>query len=165
MKAVAPLEVGLVVRDVDALLPFYTRVLGLALVTDIVAPAAVGRAAGLAPDGYRVVRLESNRGDRIKLAQPLRPCDPVPAAAFALQRQGGAYLTFIVDELPALHAALRDAGATVHSEGIVTLRPGVSMLLATDPEHNWIEFVHYDDLASYRPPAAVPQPSQAAGAS
>ena len=70
MTSVAPFEVGLVAADIDALLPFYRDVLGFALLSDIVAPAATSRAAGLAPDGYRVVRLESGYGDRIKLAQP-----------------------------------------------------------------------------------------------
>lgn len=151
MKSAAPFEVGLVVADLDALLPFYTRALGLALLTDITVAAATSRAAGLAPDGYRVVRLETDRGDRIKLAQPLAPCERARIAEFPMQRQGTAYLTFIVDDLPSLHERLRDAGAPVRSDGVVVLRPGVSMLLVNDPEHNWIELVHYDDIASYRP--------------
>lgn len=151
MTSVAPFEVGLVAADIDALLPFYRDVLGFALLSDIVAPAATSRAAGLAPDGYRVVRLESGYGDRIKLAQPSTRCERVQPTKYTMQRQGTAYLTFIVDALLALHQRLRDAGTPIRSDGIVVLRPGVSMLLATDPEHNWIEFVHYDDLASYRP--------------
>ena len=110
--------------------------------------------SGLAPDGYRVVRLESSGGDRIKLAQTAASRESVAAPAYPMQRRGSAYLTFIVDDLPALHRRLRDAGVNVASEGVVVLRPGVSMLLATDPERNWIEFVHYDDLASYRPAQA-----------
>ena len=55
MAEVAPLEVGPVVRDLDVALPFYTGVLGLALLSDIVVPAATSRAAGLAPDRYRGV--------------------------------------------------------------------------------------------------------------
>jgi catechol 2,3-dioxygenase-like lactoylglutathione lyase family enzyme len=151
MTSVAPFEVGLVAADVDALLPFYRDVLGFSLLSDIVAPATTSRAAGLAPEGYRVVRLESGRGDRIKLAQPLSRCEPVQPTKYTMLRQGTAYLTFIVDALPALQQRLRDAATPIHSDGIVVLRPGVSMLLASDPEHNWIEFLHYDDLASYRP--------------
>lgn len=151
MTSVAPFEVGLVAANLDALLPFYRDVLGFALLTDIVAPAATSRAAGLAPDGYRVVRLESSRGDRIKLAQPLAGCERVQPTAHAMQRQGTAYLTFIVDDLTSLRQRLREAGTPIRSDGIVVLRPGLTMLLATDPEHNWIEFVHYEDLASYRP--------------
>jgi catechol 2,3-dioxygenase-like lactoylglutathione lyase family enzyme len=151
LRCVAPFEVGLVAADLDALVPFYTRVLGLALLTDITVGEATSRAAGLARRGYRVVRLEAGNGDRIKLAQSLEPAERPRAPDFPMHRQGTAYLTFIVDDLQALHARLRDAGAAVRSDGVVVLRPGVSMLLATDPEGNWLEFVHYDDIASYRP--------------
>ena len=150
MKSVAPFEIGLVVRDLDAMLPFYTGVLGLSVLSSIEVPAATSRSAGLAPDGYRVVRLQTSRGDRIKLATPTMPPAPVATSDYAMQRQGCAYLTFIVDDLGPLHGRLKDAGAPIRSDDIVVLRPGVSMLLATDPEGNWIEFVHYDDLASYR---------------
>ena len=152
MIAVAPMEVGLAVADVDRVLAFYRDVLGMKLLTDIAVPAAVSRVAGLAPEGYRVMRLESSGGDRLKLAQTPASREGVRPADYPMQRRGGAYLTFIVDELPALERRLHDAGASIHSDGIVVLRPGVSMLLAADPEGNWLEFVHYDDLASYRPP-------------
>jgi len=151
MKTVAPLEVGLVALDIDTLLPFYTEVLGLALLTDITVSRETSRAAGLAPEGYRVVRLESTGGDRIKLAQSLAAMAPSAPAPYPMARQGGAYVTFIVDDLPSLHERLRECGAAIRSEGVVVLRPGVSMVLATDPEHNWLEFVCYDDIASYRP--------------
>jgi lactoylglutathione lyase len=149
MNDVAPFEVGFVVSDIDAMLRFYRDVLGFALLTDITMPAATSRAAGLAPDGYRVVRLASHRGDRLKLARPSSPGGPTPATATMMQPRGGAYVTFIVDDLPALHERLRQAGTRIASDGIVDLRPGVTMMLATDPEHNWLEFVHYDDLTAY----------------
>jgi catechol 2,3-dioxygenase-like lactoylglutathione lyase family enzyme len=156
MNDVAPFEVGFVVSDVEAMLRFYRDVLGFALLTDITMPATASRAAGLAPDGYRVVRLESRRGDRLKLARPSSPGAPTPATDYMMQPRGGAYVTFIVDDLPALHEKLRQAGTRIASDGIIDLRPGVTMMLATDPEHNWLEFVQYDDLAAYRSLRAKP---------
>lgn len=156
MITVAPMEVGFAVADVDRVLAFYRDVLGMKLLTDITMPAATSRAAGLAPDGYRVVRLESSGGDRLKLAQTAASRESVRATDYPMQRRGSAYVTFIVDDLPALHARLRQAGTRIASDGIVDLRPGVTMLLATDPEHNWLEFVHYDDLAAYRSLRAKP---------
>lgn len=150
MNDVAPLEVGFVVSDIDAMLRFYRDVLGFAMLTDITMPATTSRAAGLAPDGYRVVRLASHRGDRLKLARPSSPGEPAPATDYMMQPRGGAYVTFIVDDLPALHERLRQADTRIASDGIVDLRPGVTMMLATDPEHNWLEFVHYEDLAAYQ---------------
>jgi catechol 2,3-dioxygenase-like lactoylglutathione lyase family enzyme len=154
VNVVAPFEVGLVVRDIDAVLPFYTGVLGLTVLSDVRASDVVSRAAGLASDGYRVVRLETPRGDRLKLAQAASPADPVAPDDYPLRHPGTAYVTFIVDDLEALHGRLRAAGASIRSAGIVELRAGVTMVLANDPAHHWLEFVHYDDLASYRPVAA-----------
>ena len=155
MRTVAPLEVGLTAADLAALLPFSRDVLGLRVLSDVIVPAAIGRTTGLAPAGYRIVRLESGSGDRLKLVQP----DPAPAAAppdaYAMQRRGGSYVTFIVDDLDVTYAALARAGVRVHSQGTIEVRPGVRLLLVTDPEGNYLEFVQYADLRSYRPPATT----------
>jgi hypothetical protein len=68
-----------------------------------------------------------------------------------MQRRGGSYVTFIVDDVRSLHDRLARAGAAIRSRGVVELRPGVWLLLAADPEGNFVEFLQYDDLASYRP--------------
>lgn len=151
MKTVAPFEVGLVVADIDRLLPFYRDVLGLEVIGDIEMPAERSRMSGLAPDGYRVVRLQSSSGDRLKLARPA--CGGVPAAAadYAMHRVGASYVTFIVDDLAALHGRLRQAGANIRSKGIVELRAGLRLLLVADPEGNFLEFLQYDDITAYRP--------------
>jgi lactoylglutathione lyase len=155
MKSVAPMEVGITVRDIDSLLPFYRDILGLKVLSDIVAPAEKSRPAGLAPDGYRIMRLESNAGDRIKLAQPTGMPKAAPAEApareFALQKAGGGYVTFIVEDMSSLLADLQKAGVTIKSQGKVEVRAGVWVMLAADPEGNYLEFVEYADLSSYRP--------------
>ena len=69
MKTAAPFEIGLVVADVDRVLPFYRDVLGFAVIGDLEVPADRSRRSGLAAGGYRIVRLESSGGDRLKLAQ------------------------------------------------------------------------------------------------
>jgi lactoylglutathione lyase len=134
VKTVAPFELGIVAQDIDALLPFYTELLGLSLIGDVTVPASTSRRSGLAPDGYRVVRLETDRGDRL--------------------RRGPAYVTFLVEDLGSLHERLRSSGADIRSDGIVALRPGVRLLLVADPQGNWIELLQYDDIAAYRPSAA-----------
>ena len=151
MKTVAPFEVGLVVADIDRLLAFYRDVLGLVVIGDIEVPAERSRASGLAPDGYRVVRLESSSGDRLKLASPAGGGVRVAAADHAMDRVGTAYVTFIVDDLAALHARLRQAGASIHSDDIIELRAGLRLLLVADPEGNFLEFLEYDDVRAYRP--------------
>lgn len=155
MKTVAPFELGLVVADIDRLLPFYRDVLGLDVIGDIEMPAERSRLSGLAPDGYRVVRLESSSGDRLKLARPARGGAPAAAADYAMHRVGASYVTFIVDDLAALHERLRQAGANIRSKGIVELRAGLRLLLVADPEGNFLEFLQYDDIAAYRPAKAL----------
>jgi catechol 2,3-dioxygenase-like lactoylglutathione lyase family enzyme len=151
MKTLASFEFGFVAADIDALLSFYTEVLGLALVSDLTVPTATSSATGLAPDGYRVVRLETNRGDRLKLARPTAPPEHATPTAYPMQRRGASYVTFIVDDLKSLYDKLLRVRVAIKSQGIVGLRPGVSLVLATDPEGNWLEFLQYDDIRSYRP--------------
>ena len=151
VKTAAPFEIGLVVADVDRVLPFYHDVLGFAVIGDLEVPADRSRRSGLAADGYRIVRLESSGGDRLKLAQP-GGCGAASApAAWAMNRPGGCYVTFIVEDLIALYARLMQAGTPVRSDGIVELRAGLRLLLVADPEGNFLEFLQYDDLDAYRP--------------
>jgi catechol 2,3-dioxygenase-like lactoylglutathione lyase family enzyme len=153
LKSVAPFEIGITVSDIDAILPFYRDLLGFAVLSDILVPPEKSRLTGLTPDGYRVVRLESDGGDRIKFAQPGKVPVAAPARAYALERQGGHYATFIVADLDALHARLLQAGIKLDSQGMVEIRAGLRMMMIRDPEGNTIEFVEYANLESYRPAA------------
>ncbi len=154
MKVVAPFEAGLVAGNVETLLAFYQQALACTVLTAISVAADVSRRSGLSANGYRVVRLETRGGDRFKLAQPLGDCQDAVRDPHPISRVGCAYLTFIVDDLASIAVQVQAAGGILRSDGVVTLRPGVSMCLATDPEGNWLEFVHYDDIRSYRPAAA-----------
>jgi catechol 2,3-dioxygenase-like lactoylglutathione lyase family enzyme len=143
--------VGFVVRDIDALLPFYTGVLGMSVFSDIEMPSRVTCPTGLSPSGYRVVRLETNLGQRFKLARAGDAPEPRVPSSFALQRAGDAYVTFLVDDIHVVHERLQAHGAGIRSDGVVEVRPGVLLMLASDPEGNWLEFVQYADLGSYFP--------------
>ncbi|TRZ66102.1 MAG: VOC family protein [Rhodocyclaceae bacterium] len=153
LKSVAPFEIGITVSDIDAILPFYRDLLGFTVLSDILVPAEKSQLTGLSPDGYRVVRLESDGGDRIKFAQPGKAPVTAPAKAYALERQGSHYATYIVAELDALHARLLQAGIKLDSQGMVEVRAGLRMMVIRDPEGNYIEFVEYADLDAYRPAA------------
>jgi hypothetical protein len=151
MKTAAPFEMGLVVADVDRVLPFYRDLLDFAVIGDLKVPAERSRRSGLAADGYRIVRLESSGGDRLKLAQP-GSCGAAGAPAeWAMSRPGGCYVTFIIEDLVALYPRLLQAGTPIRSDGIVELRAGLRLLLALDPESNFLEFLQYDDVLAYRP--------------
>lgn len=145
----------MVVEDIDALLPFYTGVLGLELVSDIAVPAAKSVATGLAPGGYRIVRLETNLGDRLKLVRPLTAPVRMAAREYALSQENGTYVTFVVDSLADVQSRLAQSTATLLSTGIVEVRTGVRLVLITDPAGNFLEFVQYDDIEAHRPKRAA----------
>lgn len=151
MKCVAPIEVGITACKLDELLSFYTDILEFSVISDITVPEANSKPTGISPFGYRVIRLESNLGDRIKLAAPTEGAAAAPPGDFALQRRGTHYITFIVDDLEGILDRLVAANVKVVSQGRVEVRPGVSLALIQDPEGNFLEFVEYADLNSYRP--------------
>lgn len=151
MKITAPFEIGLVVADVDHVLPFYRDLLGFAVIGDLEVPGERSRRSGLAADGYRIVRLESSGGDRLKLAQPCGRGAARAPTDWAMSRPGGCYVTFIVADLAELHLRLVQAGVPIRSDGIVELRAGLRLVLAVDPEGNFLEFLQYDDVLAYRP--------------
>ena len=52
------------------MLKFYTEVVGLKKVANAETPPEMSRLARSAPNGYRIVRMQTPNGERIKLIQP-----------------------------------------------------------------------------------------------
>jgi catechol 2,3-dioxygenase-like lactoylglutathione lyase family enzyme len=150
-KMVAPLEPGIVVIDMDRMLKFYTEVLGLKLVADAQTSPELSTKFRATPHGYRIVRLQTPYGERIKLAQPKLPPVENPVPEWVYERQGIAYFTFIVDDMKPVLARLKANGVRLVSEEPVEVRKGVLAQFLLDPEGNYVEFVEYPDIASYRP--------------
>ncbi len=150
-KMVAPLEPGIVVIDMDRMLKFYTEVLGLKLVADAQTAPEMSTKFRATPHGYRIVRLQTPYGERIKLAQPKVPPVQNPVPEWVYERQGIAYFTFIVDDLKPILARLKANGVRLVSDEPVEVRKGVLAQFLLDPEGNYVEFVEYPDIASYRP--------------
>jgi catechol-2,3-dioxygenase len=68
-----------------------------------------------------------------------------------MERQGLAYLTFVIADLDATIERLKEHHVTLLSEGQkVEVRPGVSAIYAIDPEGNAVEFVEFRDIQGYR---------------
>ena len=152
MRMTAPLEIGICCEDLDSLAKFYTDVLGCTVVNAVEVPPEKSRQAGLADGGYRVARIQTPYGERIKLLQPARrPANP-GATQQILERRNAFYVTFIVDDLGAMMRRLRDAGAELLSgPDKVEVRPGTYLAFTRDPEGNVLEFVEYADVRAYRP--------------
>ncbi len=152
MRMTAPLEIGICCEDLDSLAKFYTDVLGCTFVNAVDVPPEKSRQTGIADDGYRVARIQTPYGERIKLVQPARqPANPGTTREL-MMRRGAVYITFIVDDLEAMMRRLRDAGCELLSgPDRVEVRPGTYLAFTRDPEGNALEFVEYADIGAYRP--------------
>jgi lactoylglutathione lyase len=146
----APMEVGFCCRDLDALARFYTEVLGFELINVVEVDAARARSATLSDGAYRVARLQTPWGERIKLLQPSKAPRQGKSADWILEHCNAAYVTFIVDDLNAMLARLVGQATVLTGREKVEVRPGVWLAFVRDPEGNLLEFVEYDDLLAYR---------------
>lgn len=155
LSMTVPMEVGICCADLDAQLAFYTGVMGLALVNRVTVPADKARATGLTQHGYDVARLQTSYGERIKLLQPAVAPEPAVRGKAILDRQGAAYLTFIVRDLRGVVRDLQSKGVVFDSAPApMEVRPGTWLAFFRDPEGNVLELVEYDDPAAYRPDLA-----------
>jgi predicted enzyme related to lactoylglutathione lyase len=151
LKMVAPLEPGIVCIDIDRMLQFYTEVVGLKFATDAEASPEMSTEFGTGLHGFRIIRLQTPYGERIKLVQPKKTIlQQSPAPEWVFERQGIAYLTFVIAQVHEVALRLEKSGVEVMSKGPVEIRQGITAIFAKDPEGNFLEFVEYADLASYR---------------
>ena len=152
LRMVTPLEPGIVCADLERMLKFYTEVLGLKFATDAEAGAEMSTKFGTGPHGFRIIRLQTPYGERIKLIQPKKlALKPSPVAEWVFERQGIAYLTFVIADVNEVVARLKQHRVDLVSEGPVPIRAGITAIFARDPEGNFLEFVEYADLPAYRP--------------
>ena len=152
MKMISPLEPGIVCVDIDAMLDFYTRVLGLMKVSDDEATAQMSAIFGAAPNGFRIIRLQTPYGERVKLIRLKNGhAGRIQPPEWVFERQGLAYLTFIVADIKEVTTRFSEHGVKLVRPEPVEVRKGFVALFAEDPEGNFLEFVEYADIATYRP--------------
>ena len=152
LRMVAPLEPGIVCMDIDRMFDFYTQVLGLKFATDAEATPEMSTKFGTGPHGFRIIRLQTPYGERVKLIQPKKTAlQQRETPEWVFERQGIAYITFIVVDVEDVVARLKKHRVELVSEGAVEIRKGINAIFIRDPEGNFLEFVEYADLPSYRP--------------
>jgi catechol 2,3-dioxygenase-like lactoylglutathione lyase family enzyme len=136
----------------EIMIEFYTGVLGLKLVGDAKTTPEMSAQFGATPHGYRIVRLQTPYGERIKLVQPNQDA-PRPQAVprWIYERHGLAYLTFVIADMQGVVKRLKEYGVKLLSDEPIEIRPGVVALYSLDPEGNYVEFVEYPDPSAYRP--------------
>jgi lactoylglutathione lyase len=152
LQMLSPLEPGIVCVDLDRMLKFYTKVIGLKFVTDAEASPEMSRRFGTSPNGFRIIRLQTSYGERIKLVQPKKASlEANRNPEWVFERTGIAYLTFIIGDVGELVSRLKKFAVPLMSKEPVEIRAGITAIFAKDPEGNFLEFVQYADLPSYRP--------------
>ena len=128
-------DIAIVCSNFEKSLHFYRDCLGLEVVLDIQIPAAVATGIGLAPTGFRQVRLQSG-STLIKLMEIADP-PPTRSADFGA---GVRWLTFFVKDVAAEVQRLTEKGVEFVSEPISAPdTPGV--VCALDPDGVLIELV------------------------
>ena len=140
MDQTAPIEVGLVVQDLDRMLAFYTDVLSCTEARRADIPAPLSGAIRTAPDGYVNVWLKTPNDEVIKLVAPPAAPERAASPAFSSDRSGFAYLTFYCSDLAqTLDLAVKN-GAVVRSDpSTQSGEIGVKLVFFEDPEGNVIE--------------------------
>ena len=152
LKMTTPLEVGISTVDIEQMIRFYTEVLGLKLIADNKVAPEMSTLTGATPSGYRIVRLQTPFGERVKFVQTGNPTPVTKRPRYVMERQGLAYLTFVIADLDTTIERLKEHHVMLLSEGRkVEVRSGVFAIYAIDPEGNFIEFVEYRDVQAYRP--------------
>ncbi|WP_240436576.1 VOC family protein [Streptomyces sporangiiformans] len=154
-----PLEAGVVVRDLELMERFYREALGCVPVHRSGIPRSISGPAGLGglllvvwlqvpsgmPSGMASqAASEVPSGGRIKLIRPqadVMPASPALPPEPLTARRGLAYLTFHLDDIAPVVAALPAAGARPLSSPVVVRARNRRISFWADPEGNVVELV------------------------
>ncbi len=131
------LDVGLVVRDMDAALAFYRDKLGMTPTRKIPMDEETARQAGIAQGAFDIQYMQIGEVN-LKLVHFK---DAPPAAAFGADAQAGfRYVTLWVKDMAAAYEEWKANGVEFLSEPI-RRTPEIQMVFLKDPEGNMIELL------------------------
>ncbi|MEW6355471.1 MAG: VOC family protein [Planctomycetota bacterium] len=128
-------DAGIVCSDFERSLAFYRDILGLAVHVDVQIPDRVAQGVGLAPTGFRQVRLRAGK-TLIKLMEIKNPPEPRPEGF----TNGVRWLTFFVEDVRGLYRDLTAKGVRFTGPPIVPEK-GKGLVCAIDPDGILIELV------------------------
>lgn len=128
-------DIAIVCSNFEESLRFYHECLGLEIVLDIQIPEDVAIGAGLAPRGFRQVRLQAGQ-TLIKLMSIESP-PPTPSYDFSA---GVRWLTFFVEDVWGTVEELKQKGVEFLSEPVGAPDAG-GVVCARDPDGILIELV------------------------
>jgi catechol 2,3-dioxygenase-like lactoylglutathione lyase family enzyme len=137
------IDIAIVCSDFDASVAFYRDTLGLAVHKDLDIPDRLAVPSGLAPTGFRHLRLRA--GDTLLKLMQIEPPPPQRPAGF---EAGVRWLTFFVEDLDATRQSLQARGVKFLSSRLEGLAG--AFCCAQAPDGILIEFVEL-----YRDPGAA----------
>ena len=132
------IDIAIICSDFNRSLEFYRDKLGLEVALEIDIPAPTAVPAQLAPSEFHQVRLRAGR-TLIKLVEVADP----PAAGDSDFQAGVRWLTFLIEDLPATVARLKERGVRFLSDP-VTAPDAKHVVCAVDPDGVLIELVQVD---------------------
>ena len=128
-------DIAVICSNFEESLHFYRDLLGLEVVLDLTIPVETAKGAGLAPRGFRQVRLRAGE-TLIKLVE----IEDAPQARTLDFQAGIRWLTFIVEDVPATVTALTRQGVQFVSEPVAA--PDARFVVCAEgPDGVLIEFV------------------------
>lgn len=122
------IDLGIIVRDIDAALAFYCGVLGLELEEEVALP-----------DGGLMLRLRCGESVLKLVKHALTPTQVSPRGGWTTAT-GLRYFTLSVKNLEEVTLECEDAGYKVIWK-MKYIRPGVTVSMVEDPDGNWVEFL------------------------
>ncbi|MDE0484222.1 MAG: VOC family protein [Candidatus Poribacteria bacterium] len=128
-------DIAITCSNFEESLDFYHNKLGFEIVLDLEIPAALARDVGLAPTGFRQVRLKAGN-TLIKLMDIEEP-PPTPTDEFSA---GVRWLTFFVADIQKTVETLKQNGVEFLSEPI-SAPDAAGVVCAKDPDGILIELV------------------------
>ena len=128
-------DIAITCSNFEESLDFYHNKLGFEIVLDLEIPAALAQNVGLAPTGFRQVRLKAGNA-LIKLMDIESP-PPTPTAEFSA---GVRWFTFFVADIQKTVENLKQNGVEFLSEPI-SAPDAVGVVCAKDPDGILIELV------------------------
>jgi len=144
-------HINIVVADLEAMLRFYTEVLGLKLTKRVtISGPWIENVVGLKNVSGEVIYLDPPSGPRVELIQ-YKPPGPNPSHLSDSNARGIRHLAFRVDNIDDIFARLRSGGVKFLSDvqqvpdSQVTYAGGVRKRLVYfhDPEGNLLELCEY----------------------
>ena len=129
------IDIAITCSNFEASLDFYHNKLGLEIVLELEIPDDLARGVGLAPTGFRQVRLQA--GNTLIKLMDIESPPPTPAHGFAA---GVRWLTFFVENIQGTVEALKQNGVEFLSEPI-SAPDAIGVACAKDPDGILVELV------------------------